>query len=83
MPRKLPPIVNLRGWARIDDDPIRQEIYRALAYHENTPPGSLIEMACQRCPEKYHGTSPRQLAGLIYEHMKSKHPEAWLDPIER
>jgi hypothetical protein len=81
---KLPPLVNLRGWARIDDDPVRQEIYRALAYLENHHrPGEIIEMSCQRCPEVYYGTSPRQLASLIYEHMKSTHPEAWLEPIDQ
>lgn len=82
---KLPPIVNLRGWARIDNDPVRQEIYRSLAYMENHPilPGQAYEMSCQRCPQTYVSGSPRQLASLIYEHMKSKHPEAWLEEIER
>lgn len=82
---KLPPIVNLRGWARIDDDPVRQEIYRSLAYMENITlgPGQLFEMSCQRCPETYVSASPRQLASLIYEHMRSAHPEAWLEQIPR
>lgn len=77
---KLPPIIHLPGWARFDEDPVKKEIYESLAYLENWHrPGEVIEMSCQRCPEKYYGTSPRQLASQIYEHMKSAHPEAWLD----
>lgn len=82
---RQPPIVNLRGWARLDDDPVRQEIYRSLAYMENIElgPGQMFEMSCQRCSEAYVSASPRQLASLIYEHMRSKHPEAWLEGIPR
>jgi hypothetical protein len=72
-----------RGFARQDPDPVMQELYRFIAYHESTPPGSLIEISCQRCPETYRGTSPRQLASKMYEHIRSRHPEARLDPIER
>jgi len=77
-----------RGWAKQSDDPVLQEIYRALAYHESTPPGSLIEFMCVRCqdlgiPRSFVGTSPRLLAQDIYDHIRKAHPEAWREPIER
>jgi sugar (pentulose or hexulose) kinase len=72
-----------KGWAKQSPDPVLQEIYRALAYHENTPPGSLIEFSCQRCPAVFIGGSPRLLAANIYDHMRANHPEAWKEPIQR
>jgi len=63
------------GWARQDSDPFLQEIYRALAYHENTEPGALIEFSCNHCPATFVGSSPRLLAADIYDHLKKAHPE--------
>ena len=78
---RQPPLPK-RGWAKQSDDPVLQDIYRALAYHENTPPGSLIEFKCVRCQDigiskSFVGTSPRLLAQDIYEHLRKAHPEAW------
>lgn len=80
---RQPPLPK-RGWAKQSDDPVIQEIYRALAYHENTPPGSLIEYTCMRCrrlgiPTTFVGTSPRLLSQDIYEHIRKAHPEAWTE----
>jgi hypothetical protein len=77
-----------KGWAKQSDDPVLQEIYRALAYHENTPPGSLIEFTCVRCAnlgidKTFVGTSPRLLSSDIYDHIRRAHPEAFRQPIPR
>lgn len=60
-------------------DPVLDELYEALRYHEHTPAGSLIEMGCQRCSHTEVGGSPRVLAQQIWEHMRRHHPEAWTE----
>lgn len=85
---RIPNDLPKRGWAKQDPDPVKQEIYRALAYHESTPPGSLIEFTCVRCQnlgieKTFVGSSPRLLSADIYDHIRRAHPEAFKQAIPR